>query len=435
MQSQPRTVTSGSRARAALSTFSVALMSLVAAFVLAGCLGPDEVDPTGNAPFGRIDSAVAAGTSIRIRGWAIDPNTSAPVQVSVSHLSIGSKHLANVSRPDVALVHPKYGANHGFDITTPSGGKNGDLGQVCLWVENVGAGKDDRILGCRDVRLRSDDATGRFETAKALNSRAIRIAGWALDPETANPVNIRYSVDGNPAVTALARNPRADVNRALNVEGHHGFSIDLSVAVGSHRVCISVIGVGRGKNADLGCKTVVTESVTPVVAGADLKSVSPVGPLPSHPLAGIDRDAGVSTILSDGSVLWLFGDSSGWNENGTIKYFINNTAAWAPKSNPTVTTDGVAPGSEPFQFVFPSKPFTQPCRAGWKSAMWPMSAVTVPKSASEDRVVAFMGNVCMGPGAWQMESRGVSVVEWIYTSTPSPSGNKIAGRVLQQNLF
>lgn len=420
---------------------TVPLLGIFAA-LLSGCLGPNDPDPTGNAPFGNIDSVVAAGTSVRVTGWAIDPNTTASIYVSMSHLSIGSKHLANVPRADVAKVYPKYGANHGFDITTPTSGLNEKVGEVCLWVENVGAGKDDRILGCKSVALRSDNAMGRFDSATAVNPRLLRISGWGLDPETTKSVNIRYSVDGGPAVVATAGRPRADVFKATGIAGDHGFLVDIPVVVGYHKVCVTVLNVGRGSDANLGCKTVLTESVSPVGPGADLMSVSPVGPPVGHTLEKTDRDAGVSAILGDGSVLWLFGDTGGWNSDGTLSYFINNTAAWAPPGDPTRTTDGVAPGSVPHQFVFPTEPFTKPCPANWKSAMWPMSAVAVSVPAPgvtdpkllKDRVVVFMGNVCMG-GAWEMQSRGVSVVEWIYDPAAPPLGMPIVGTVLEQNLF
>ncbi len=379
---------------------------------------------------------------MRITGWAIDPNTTAPVYVTISHLSVGSKHLANVSRPDVAKAFPKYGAKHGFDITTPTSGANAKVGEVCLWIENVGAGKDDRILGCREVKLRSDNATGNFEAATALNPRLLRATGWGLDPETTNPVKVRYTVDGGSPLQVTADRPRPDVNKSIGIGGNHGFVIDVPVEVGSHKICVKVVGVGRGKDADLGCKTVLTESATPVGPGGDLLSVLIVGPGLGHPLSGTDRDAGVSTILGDGSVLWLFGDTGGWNPDGTLRYFINNTAAWAPASSPTATTDGVAPGSVPHQFVYPAAPFTKSCPPKWKSAMWPMSAVAVPipdpdisdPKLLKNRVVAFMGNVCMG-GAWEMQSRGVSVVQWVYDPTAPPQGMPIVGTVVNQNLF
>lgn len=40
------------------------------------------------------------------------------------------------------------------------------------------------------------------------------------------------------------------------------------------------------------------------------QEVTQVKPIPSSPLATIDRDAGVSVQLSDGSILWLFGDTA-----------------------------------------------------------------------------------------------------------------------------
>lgn len=421
---------------------STAAIAVILQLVLAGCLAPDQPDPTGNAPFGNIDSAVASGTAIRITGWVIDPNTTAPIYVTMSHLSIGSKHLADVARPDVAKVHPKYGSRHGFDITTPSSGANAKTGEVCLWAENVGAGKDDRILGCRTVSLRSDDAAGKFESVTAVNPRLMRISGWGLDPETTSPVQIRYTVDGGAPAGVMADRPRPDINKSTGVAGNHGFSVDIPIEVGRHEVCVSVPGIGRGTGADLGCRTILTESASPVGPGADLLTARLVGPSLGHPLSETDRDAGVSAVLGDGSVLWLFGDTAGWNSDGTLSYFVNNTAAWATSADPTATSDGVASGLVPHQFAFPVEPFTEPCPPNWKSAMWPMSAVAVPiedpdvsdPAMARNRVVAFMGNVCMG-GAWEMQSRGVSVAEWEYDPAAPPDGQAVVATVTEQNLF
>lgn len=80
----------------------------------------------GRPPFGHLDLAVASGNTLRLTGWAFDPDNA---QQSISlHVYVGGPagsgapgyvRLANGSRPDVAAAYPGAGAAHGFDTTVP----------------------------------------------------------------------------------------------------------------------------------------------------------------------------------------------------------------------------------------------------------------------------------------------------------------------------
>lgn len=417
--------------RRATSAVSV----LAAVIVLTGCLGPDEYDPTGHAPIGRLDLAVASGASIRVSGWAIDPDTAAPVDVMVSVQSKAVAHRASLPRPDIAAVYPGHGPNHGFDVRTPPlpPGSN----DVCVWIENVGAGTSDRALGCRTVVTGSDSPIGSFEVARQSGDRRLRIEGWVDDPDATGPSSVTATIDGatHRVVPNLVRD---DVRAALGTSGPHGFSADLPAAVGARRVCLTADNVGLGSSSSLGCRGVIVEAIPGVLDGADVTSVATVGPPPGHPLQDIDRDAGISTVLRDGTTFWLFGDSAEWSMGGGFRYFVNNTAAVSTRSDSSVTRDGVLPGNVPARFATPAEPFSTPCPAGFSSVMWPLSATNVPDgSSSRDRVIAFFGNVCLR--GMEPLSRGVAVVEWIYDpaefSGSSTIGPTITGRVLQQNMF
>lgn len=71
-------------------------------------------------PFGAVELVQRAGLNlqVRVRGWAIDPETTAAVEVRV--LIDGaqvSATTANAARPDVGAANAAYGPNHGFDHT------------------------------------------------------------------------------------------------------------------------------------------------------------------------------------------------------------------------------------------------------------------------------------------------------------------------------
>ena len=99
-------------------------------------------------PFGHVDAVSVVPAGIRVQGWAIDPDTTAPipVQVYADQRAAGSG-TASVARTDVGSAYPLYGANHGFDITVPAGlGKH----TVCVYGINTGLGAN-TDLGCTTV--------------------------------------------------------------------------------------------------------------------------------------------------------------------------------------------------------------------------------------------------------------------------------------------
>lgn len=407
------------------------LAILAAVVVLSGCLGPTEHDPTGTAPIGTLDRSYADGASIRLVGWALDPDTRQPVDVVVSVEQQTTTHRADRPRPDVAAVHRTHGPNHGFDIRTrplPPG-----VNQACIWVPNVGRGTRDRLLGCVDVRTGTDDPVGQFEALEVVDATTIRARGWAYDPDAGGPAQVAPQLNGSPWPARSANLVHAEAVRAVTTPGRHGFSIDFSVAPGDHRVCLTARNVGRGSDRDLGCRELRLNS-TPVLApGAGIDSLGIVGPPPAHPLELIDRDAGVSVGLSDGSRLWLFGDSSELDAQGRLRYFVNNTAAWSSADAPDRTLDAVEQPTRPVRFVAPTEPFSEPCPIGYSSVMWPLSAVAVPLEHSVDRVLAYVGNVCLS--GQRSLSRGVALVEWRYDAAEQHQGQEIRATVLTQNLF
>lgn len=413
------------------------LLTLALATVVTACLKPDEYDPTGNEPIGRLDVIQVAGSTVRVAGWAIDPNTTSPVTVSVGFRGKIVPVTASLERPDVAAVFKGYGARHGFDFTTPTLGK-GSV-PVCVWVTNVGPGSRGRLLGCQTMNLASDDAVGKFESFTILPNGSGRLVGWGLEPEIPHkPTTVQWSLnDGvwNSAATSVVR---ADVNKALATSGPHGFSIDVPLVKGNNKVCMRVPSWGRGKGAVLGCRSVVNDVASPIAAGRDLLSVFRVGPPNGHPLQWMSRDAGVSTVLTNGSVLWFFGDSSETTTAGGLKYFVNNTSAWASRAKPYETIDAVSSAGKPVPSFTPlaTPVFSPACPTGWKPVFWPLSAVTVPGPGGTDSVFVYLANVCVGNGEMKMSGRGVSVARYTYDPANPPTAQRpIVGTIIKQNLF
>jgi peptidoglycan/xylan/chitin deacetylase (PgdA/CDA1 family) len=99
------------------------------------------------APFGALEPVTRVAGGLRVTGWAADPDTAAPIDVHVFVNGVGfSVGSADADRPDVATVHPSFGASHGYDAVVPWSGGGGAT--VCAYGINVGPPAPNSELGC-----------------------------------------------------------------------------------------------------------------------------------------------------------------------------------------------------------------------------------------------------------------------------------------------
>jgi hypothetical protein len=147
-------------------------------------------------PIGHLDQVSITAGGLRVRGWVIDPDTTAPVGV---HLYVDGRMrhavAASADRPDVGAIHPQYGAAHGFDAILPGAKRHTS---VCAYGINVGPGSINSQLGCdRDphavslfnlniegthVDYPNDNGVG--ETKIPWRDRYRRVATWMADTGT-----------------------------------------------------------------------------------------------------------------------------------------------------------------------------------------------------------------------------------------------------------
>jgi hypothetical protein len=201
-------------------------------------------------PIGSIDAVIGRpGGPVRLVGWALDPDTSDPIAVHVYVDSTITPIVAAGNRPDVAAAF-NLGANHGFDTTVnvPPGTHT-----ICAYAINNGP-PDHTNLGCRTLT----DVTppfGNVDSMRGLSS-AIRVAGWAIDPDTNDPITVHVYVDDTFAA-AVADANRPDVGAAFGRGAAHGFTITVPIAPGDHRVCVYAINNnGTGPHTGLSCAVV-----------------------------------------------------------------------------------------------------------------------------------------------------------------------------------
>ena len=210
---------------------------------------------SGGSPFGNpFERLVGVEGGIRAKSWAIDPDTSNPVQVRYAIDGAVQTVTANAPRADVEAAFPGYGPNHGFEGTlTASPGTH----EVCVTFVDVGVGSD-KFGGCRTVQVDGGGGSpfgNPFERLQGVEG-GIRAKSWAIDPDTSNPVQVRYAIDG-AVQTVTANAPRADVEAAFPGYGpNHGFEGTLTASPGSHEVCVTFVDVGVGSDKFGGCRTV-----------------------------------------------------------------------------------------------------------------------------------------------------------------------------------
>jgi hypothetical protein len=108
-------------------------------------------------PTGHLDEVQPVPDGVHLSGWAIDPDTDAPIQVhfyggdgaAKPGVNPGLPLTANASRPDVAQAYPHYSANHGYTgfFPLPAGSQT-----VCAYGIDTAGGENPQ-LGCKTVTV------------------------------------------------------------------------------------------------------------------------------------------------------------------------------------------------------------------------------------------------------------------------------------------
>jgi len=234
-------------------TFFQPLLPILSAYGLTLVTGPPPLPPP-RPPFGVLDLVKQVPGGVLVFGWAIDPDTTAPIDVHiyVDDVIVGG-WKADRHRPDVGAVHP-YGDHHGFDVTIQmSDGPH----RVCAYAINVGTATNNVPLGCKDVTV-SHLPFGSLDAVHPVSSQIVRVAGWAIDPDSADPIEVQIYLDGVRLAILTANGSRPDVGAAYPGYGNnHGFDTTIGNFFGGRTVCIVLRNVGAGTgNPIAACKQI-----------------------------------------------------------------------------------------------------------------------------------------------------------------------------------
>lgn len=217
-------------------------------------------DTVAGSPIGNLESITSVPGGIQVKGWSIDPDTSDAIQVHVYVNGVGAVLMASRSRPDVKAAYPSAGANHGFDDRVPV--STGGSGDVCVYAVNVARGAN-VLLGCQTVPLYSGSPVGEIDSLSIASGR-VSFTGWAIDPDTAQSLDIHAYVDGQ-GQSIPARRDRPDLAVHYPMHGTaHGFSETLTVPQAAKVLCLYAINVGPGENKTLGCRNIMAPASTDI---------------------------------------------------------------------------------------------------------------------------------------------------------------------------
>ena len=114
--------------------------------------------PIRSDPVGHVEAAERVPGGVQLRGWALDPDSTAPIDVHVydggpagAGGSFAASATANRDRSQQGgwgATYSGYGVHHGFDAVVPAAT---DTPRVCAHAINVGAGSVNTMIGCRGL--------------------------------------------------------------------------------------------------------------------------------------------------------------------------------------------------------------------------------------------------------------------------------------------
>jgi hypothetical protein len=224
-------------------------------------------------PVGGLDRLVGGATTVDVAGWAVDTDTPTPidVEISVDGASVATLPTDRV-RADVGARYPGTGTRHGFTGSIPVTPGTHD---ICVNALNVGSGTVNTRLGCARVSVGVPPVGGINGLTRAAGLQA-RITGWAIDPDTTDPISVHVYVNGRVAGGLRADVNRPDVEKLYPASGPaHGFDGVFTLRPGSNQVCVYAINVAAGSNRGLGCRLLSLPAAAANPIGAVDPGVAP----------------------------------------------------------------------------------------------------------------------------------------------------------------
>ncbi|MDP9866134.1 MULTISPECIES: fibronectin type III domain-containing protein [Streptosporangium] len=229
-----------------------------------------------SAPYGeleRVEHQPGWGNQVKVVGWAMDDaSATAPSQVLVYNRTSSWWTTADAYRPDVA--HWGTGDRHGFDLMVPIANPGRNTVCVTLYDHTATVPGPEMCAGFTVA-----DPIGAMTGLGWEGDGKVTVTGWAIDPDTADPVQVRILDDGRLITTVTADGPSDDdVLAGYPAYGtDHGFSAEISASLveGIHSVtAVAVNRAGPGSDIQVGQQYYVApgDTTAPVVSFGGAKA-------------------------------------------------------------------------------------------------------------------------------------------------------------------
>jgi hypothetical protein len=230
--------------------------NLVGPNTLLGCRHVDVPIPNLTGPSGSLDAAVDFLQLVVVSGWAADPDSGASIPVHVYVDGAFHSVVADQRRDDVAAVFPSFGPDRGFfGVIGAAPGPH----QVCVYAINDNLVGPHQALGCRSVVIPQPNAAPPIGSLDLFSAQGgtVHVAGWALDPDSNEPIPVHVYV-GGVGVATTAAVTRPDLPAALpGRSAEHGFDVTVPIGPGARRVCVYAINDNPdAAHTTLGCRSI-----------------------------------------------------------------------------------------------------------------------------------------------------------------------------------
>jgi len=199
-------------------------------------------------PAGRLESVTVSGNSVRLVGWAHDPDRpdiAAAIAIREDD-EVLHWYPTGVARPDLG------GARYGFDVTVPAGTG------VHTYSVHLLDTAEPLLVGERTVGVGQAGPIGRVDRLVEAGGE-VRLTGWAYDPDQpTRQLTLTCYRDGAPVATGRTELDRPAVAGAAL--GQPGFELVLPALPGRHTYTVYAAAIEKaGRQVLLGTRTVDPE--------------------------------------------------------------------------------------------------------------------------------------------------------------------------------
>lgn len=200
------------------------------------------------------DARIWSTRMVQTNTLAHDPNFAAEIAAAVPDWQRGGENVGRGG--DVLTTHNAFVASPGHLANMI-----GDYHRVGIGTVRTAGGL---YVTVRFAKARSgigagSNPFGSYDSLAWTGPATLTASGWAIDPDTANPINVLPVIDGIWRNVVTANGSRPDVGAAYPAFGaNHGFTVPLGyITPGPHEVCLHGVNVGAGSATKLGCRTAI----------------------------------------------------------------------------------------------------------------------------------------------------------------------------------